>query len=101
MPDAYVIVTMKIADPERYKQYMAAAPAAVKAYGGEYLIRGGRHETLEGDVQPARVAMLRFPSYEHAKAWYDSEQYRAARVRRAGTTEYFNAILVEGVAAPM
>jgi uncharacterized protein (DUF1330 family) len=101
MPVAYVIVDMKITDPERYKQYMAEAPAAVRAFGGEYLVRGGRHETLEGRWQPARVAMLKFPSFEQAKAFYDSEQYRAARARRAGTTEFFNMILVEGVAAPV
>jgi uncharacterized protein (DUF1330 family) len=97
MPAAYVIVQMKISDPERYKAYMAAAPATIAAAGGEYLVRGGRHETLEGDWQPARVAVLRFPSYEQAKAWYDGEQYRAARANRAGATEYFNMILVEGV----
>jgi uncharacterized protein (DUF1330 family) len=101
MPEAYVIVDMKVSDPEQYKQYMAAAPAAVKAYGGEYVIRGGRFEALEGVWQPARVAMLKFPSYERARAWYDSEQYRAARARRAGATEYFNMILVEGVSAPV
>lgn len=98
MPAAYVIVDMKITDPEQYKQYMAAAPAAVKAYGGEYVVRGGRFEALEGGWQPARVAMLKFPSYEQARAWYDSEQYRAARAKRAGSTEYFNMIVVEGVA---
>jgi uncharacterized protein (DUF1330 family) len=101
MAEAFVIVDMKITDPEQYKQYMAAAPAAVKAYGGEYVIRGGRFEALEGGWQPARMAMLKFPSYEQAKAWYDSEQYRAARAKRAGATAYFNAVLVEGVAAPV
>ena len=97
MAEAYVVVDMKITDPERYKAYMAAAPAAVAAFGGEYLVRGGRHETLEGDWRPARIAMLRFPSLEQAKAFYDSENYRAARALRAGTTEYFNMIVVEGV----
>ena len=101
MPAAFLIVTMHITDPEQYKQYMAAAPAAVKAYGGEYLVRGGRHETLEGDWQPHRVAMLRFPSYEQAKAFYDSEHYRGVRAKRAGAVEYFNSVLVEGVAAPV
>ena len=98
---AYLIVEMHITDPERYKDYMAAAPAAVKAAGGEYLVRGGRHETLEGDWQPHRVAILRFPSYEAAKAFYDGQMYRQARTKRAGTTEYFNMVLVEGVAAPV
>ncbi len=101
MPAAYVIVEMNVTDPERYRDYMAAAPAAVKAAGGEYLVRGGRQETLEGDWRPHRVAVVRFPSFEHAKAFYDGEQYRAARARRVGATEYFNMVLVEGVAAPV
>ena len=99
MPAGYVIVEMKISDPERYKEYMAAAPATIAAAGGEYLVRGGRHEPLEGDWQPARLAVLKFPSLEQAKAWYDGERYRAARARRAGATEYFNMVVVEGVDA--
>ena len=101
MPAAYLIVEMRITDIEQYKQYMAEAPAVVKAFGGEYVVRGGRHEALEGDWQPHRVAMLRFPSFEQAKAFYDSEQYRAVRAKRAGAVEYFNSVLVEGVAAPV
>ncbi len=99
MPAAYVLVEMKLTDPEQYKQYMAAAPATVAAAGGEYLARGGRSEVLEGDWQPGRVAVLKFPSFEAAQAWYDGEQYRAARAKRKGATEYFNMIVVEGVAA--
>ena len=99
MPAAYVIVEMKISDPERYKEYMAAAPATIAAAGGEYLVRGGRHESLEGDWQPARLAVLRFPSLERAKTWYEGESYRAARARRAGATEFFNMVVVEGYEA--
>ena len=101
MAAGYVIVEMNISDPERYKQYMAEAPAAVKAAGGEYLVRGGRSEALEGDWRPHRLAVLRFPSYEAAKAWYDGENYVRVRARRAGATEYFNMMLVEGVDAPV
>jgi uncharacterized protein (DUF1330 family) len=98
MPAAYLIVEMNISNPEQYKEYMARAPAAVKAAGGEYLVRGGKQETLEGDWKPHRVAMLRFPSYEQAKAFYDGEMYSQARGFRKGATEYFNMVLVEGVA---
>jgi uncharacterized protein (DUF1330 family) len=99
MPAGYVIVEMKISDPERYKEYMAAAPAAIAAAGGEYVVRGGRHQSLEGDWQPARLAVLKFPSVEQARAWYDGERYRAARAKRAGATEYFNMVVVEGYEA--
>jgi uncharacterized protein (DUF1330 family) len=98
---AYLIVEMNISNPEQYKQYMAAAPAAVKAAGGEYLVRGGRHEALEGDWQPHRVAVLRFPSYEAAKAFYDGDYGTQVKPLRAGATDYFNMVLVEGVAAPV
>jgi uncharacterized protein (DUF1330 family) len=94
---AYVIVEMNISKPEQYKEYMAKAPPAVKAAGGEYLVRGGRHEALEGDWKPHRIAMLRFPSYEQAKAFYDGQMYTEARSHRKDATEYFNMILVEGV----
>ena len=101
MPAAYVIVDMLIADMAQYQQYMAEAPAAVAAAGGEYLVRGGRFEALEGQWQPGRIAMLRFPSYEAAKAFYEGEMYRAARAKRLGATEFFNLVLVEGVPAPV
>ena len=101
MPVAYLIVEMHITDMAQYQLYMAEAPTVVKAHGGEYRVRGGQHESLEGDWKPHRVAMLRFPSYEQAKAFYASAAYQAVRARRAGAVEYFNSVLVEGVAAPV
>ena len=94
---AYIIVYGKVSNPEQYKQYQALSPGAVKAAGGEFIVRGGRSETLEGTLHPDRVVLLRFESYEAGKAFYDSELYLAARQQRAGATEYFNAVLVEGV----
>ena len=101
VPVAYIIVDMQMSDLEQYKKYMAEAPAAVAKAGGEYLVRGGKFETLEGTWQPARIAMLRFPSFEGAKAFYDDEMYKAARAKRSGATSFFNMVLVEGVAAPV
>lgn len=100
MPDAYLLVEMKITDMERYKQYMASAPASLAAYGGEYVVRGGPLEVLEGDWQPVRMAVVRFPSMDSARTWYASELYQAARDKRLGTTEYFNMVLVEGMPRP-
>ena len=101
MPAAYIIVDMLISDMEQYRQYMAEAPAAVAAAGGEYVVRGGRLETLEGQWQPSRVPIVRFPVYDAAKAFYSGEMYEAARAKRAGATQFFNMVLVEGVVAPL
>ena len=96
MPYAYVIVDIKVNDPEQYRQYMAQAPATIAAAGGEYLVRGGQHAVLEGSWQPDRLAMLRFSSMAATQAWYDGERYRAARATRAGATEFFNMVVIEG-----
>ncbi|HEX5784594.1 MAG TPA: DUF1330 domain-containing protein [Burkholderiaceae bacterium] len=101
MAPGYLIVEMNITDMDQYRQYMAEAPAAVKAAGGEYLVRGGQFQVLEGDWQPVRMALLRFPSFDAAKAFYDGEMYRQARAKRAGATSHFNMVLVEGVDAPV
>jgi uncharacterized protein (DUF1330 family) len=102
MPDAYLIVESQITDPEAFKRYAAAAPEAAKLFEGEYLVRGGRMQVLEGDWQPPRLTVLRYPSFEHARAMYDSPAYVHARSLRHGATACFNMVLVEGVeAAPV
>jgi uncharacterized protein (DUF1330 family) len=101
MPAAYLIVESNVTDPEGFKRYMAAAPEAVKAFAGEYLVRGGRMTVLEGDWKPPRLTVLRYPSFEQAQAMYDSPAYVHARSLRQGTTACFNMVLVEGVEAPI
>jgi uncharacterized protein (DUF1330 family) len=44
MPVAHLMVEMKVTDPQKFKGYMAQAPAAVKALVGEYLAREGATE---------------------------------------------------------
>jgi uncharacterized protein (DUF1330 family) len=94
---AYVITFIKVSNPEKYKGYMALSPAAITAAGGEFIVRGGAHEVLEGNFNPARVVIVKFASTAAAKAFHDSALYRQARDARAGATEYFNMIVVEGV----
>jgi uncharacterized protein (DUF1330 family) len=96
---AYVIVNVAIRDTERYKDYVRRATPTVAAHGGQYLARGGRAEKLEGDIAVNRIVVLEFPSYLHARRWYDSPEYRAAlAIRQECSTG--SLIIVEGVEAP-
>ena len=101
MPAAYLIVESQVTDAEAFKAYLAAAPAVVEAFGGQYLVRGGRSEVLEGDWMPPRMTVLRYASFEQAKAMYDSPAYTHARSLRHGATACFNMVLVEGIEAPL
>ena len=101
MAYGYIIVDMQISDMEHYKQYMASAPETVAQAGGEYLARGGTVEVMEGQWEPARMALLRFPNFDAAHDWYHGEMYARARAKRAGATKFFNMVLLEGLAAPV
>ena len=93
---AYLIVNIDVEDPKKYAEYVKVVPAAIAAYGGKYLVRGGAAEKLEGDWEPRRVVVLEFESMEKARQWWDSDEYRGPKeLRRSASTG--NIILVEGL----
>jgi uncharacterized protein (DUF1330 family) len=92
---AYFIVDVEVTDPAGFDEYRKLVPATVEKYGGRFVVRGGRTETLEGNWHPKRVVVLEFPSVEQAKRWYDSEEYREPKALRFRTSKA-NLILVEG-----
>lgn len=100
MAEAFIVVESQVTDPAAFQAYMAAAPAVVREFHGQYLVRGGRMRVLEGDWTPPRLTVLRYPSFEAASAMYDSPAYQAVRALRLGSTACFNMVLVEGVDAP-
>lgn len=91
----YVVLTIKVADAERYRDYIALAPATVAMYGGKYLVRGGRTASLEGGQSLERVVLLEFESFDKAEQWWHSEAYRAPKLLRQGASTG-NVFLVEG-----
>lgn len=96
--NAYVIANIDIRDPVRYKDYVKLTPDTIAPFGGRFIARGGRAETLEGDTATNRIVIIEFPNYDKARAWYDSAGYRVARaIRQSASTG--SLILVEGVEA--
>ena len=93
---AYVIVDITVTDPERYEDYKKLAPPAIAAYGGKYVVRGGKSEILEGNWEPNRIVILEFESTEKAKEFINSPEYREARALRHETASS-NMIVVEGL----
>ena len=97
MNSAYAIADIDVTDPQQYEEYKKLSSLAMKAHGAEVCVRGGKAEVLEGEWRPQRIVMLKFPSMEKARAFYDSAEYRAARKARAGAA-VMRMIVVEGAA---
>ena len=93
---AYVVVETDVTDPERYEQYKAAAPAAIAAAGGRYLVRGGELTVFEGEWQPSRLVVLEFEDLAAARRWYASEAYQEARKLREGAAR-LRMVAVQGI----
>lgn len=92
----YIIARINVTDPEQYEEYKKLSPGAIAAFGGEFIVRGGETETMEGPEETHRVVVVRFESMEQAKACYQSDGYQFAKSKRQGAAEA-QFVVVEGV----
>lgn len=93
---AYMIFDIEVTDPAAFEQYRKLARASIEAFGGRYIVRGGRHETLEGEWPLKRVVILEFASHDQARAWWSSAEYRDAKALRLRSAKS-RMFVVEGV----
>ena len=91
----YIIGEVEVTDRTKYEEYITVAPSTIAAYGGRYIVRAGKAENLEGDWDPKRIVVLEFDSFERAKEWWASEEYRAPKALRQSAS-VSNIIVVEG-----
>ncbi len=95
MPKGYWIARVDVRDPERYKDYVAAAKPAFEKYGASFLARGGVFTPLEGQAR-GRNVVIEFPSLQHAVDCYNSPEYQiAAKIRQQVADA--EMVVVEGV----
>jgi uncharacterized protein (DUF1330 family) len=92
---AYVIfIRERTCDPSELETYSKMAPAGLVGHSVTFRALYGHHEVVEGP-EVEGVAILEFPSFEEAKAWYNNPAYSAAREHRLKGGEY-RGVIVEG-----
>lgn len=94
MAKGYWVANVDVRDLEQYKKYVAANATAFNKYGAKFLVRAGRHEVPEGQMN-SRIVVIEFPDYETALACYKSPEYREAMALRLPVAEG-NLAIVEG-----
>ena len=93
---AYVVVDVEVKDPVRYEEYRKQVLPTLQAYGGRFLVRGGKVDVLEGSWSPRRLVIVEFPDVAKAKAWWASVEYAAPKAIRQSASDT-DMIVVEGV----
>jgi uncharacterized protein (DUF1330 family) len=93
---AYLIGDIEVPDLKRYEVYRRDLAAIVARHGGEYLVRGGEFEVIEGDWQPVRLFLFRFPDRKAIHAFLDDPDYQPLRKLR-GLIAKTRLIAVDGI----
>jgi uncharacterized protein (DUF1330 family) len=93
---AYIVFTREhVRDQAELKNYSEKAGPAMKGHPVTVLAAYGRSEVIEGPATEG-VVILQFPTFEEAKAWYESPAYRDACKHRFAGADY-RAVIVQGV----
>jgi len=90
----YLLVDVDIHNIDEYKKYLDKVKPMVEKFGGKYLARGGKFITKEGQEYQRNV-IIEFPSFEKAKAAYESEEYKKA-LKVLGNGMDRTLVIVEG-----
>ena len=76
MAKGYWIAHVDVTSDEGYKPYAAANPAIFKKFGGRFIIRGGKFQSMEGTSRTRNV-VIEFPDFQAALDCYNSPEYQA------------------------
>jgi len=92
----YLLVEINVKDPEGFNEYAEKATKTVEQYGGQFIVLGGKTQTIEGADPDGSFVIIKFDSVDAVQKWLSSPEYSAVkgiRHRTADTRQY----LVEGL----
>jgi uncharacterized protein (DUF1330 family) len=93
---AFVVITKtRTRNKSELDLYAKHAPTFMSGHQATFLARFGACEVKEG-AGAESVAIIQFPTFEEAKAWYESPAYQEASQHRYKGGDY-NIVIVEGV----
>lgn len=88
MAKGYWISRVDVADPEKYKEYVAANAVAFKKYGARFIVPGGKFESPEGSSRARNVSIKRRSKYGSQSRPVMLSSLRAVTVRSPRKPSY-------------
>lgn len=93
---AFIVVDVKIKNPEAYDEYKNLAKPIAEKFGGVYRVRGGALDVRQTELwSPTRIVIIEFPDVQSAQAFVESEEYAPVRSMRENNAEC-TLFIVEG-----
>jgi uncharacterized protein (DUF1330 family) len=94
---AYVVIDVKVSDPEGFGRYAREAAELLGRYGGRNILFDQKPVVLEGAWQPSSLVIQEFPDAATVTRWYNSPEYQRLKEMRE---RYSQITLVVGENAP-
>jgi uncharacterized protein (DUF1330 family) len=95
-PPGLYIAEHDIQDAKVYASYSDRAAETVKTFGGHFVVRGGKADSLQGEPPKGRLVVIAFDSVEKAQAWYNSPVYQEIKPIRLRAAKS-RVLIAEGV----
>ena len=92
---AYIIGQVTVHDSVEYEKYLSAFMPAFIPFSGRVLVASEDTEVIEGQWPRTRTVILEFPTKDHAKRWYNSEEYQMV-VKHRFKAATANIVLANG-----
>ena len=96
MAAAYMIIGVTVTDEASFGPYAQEVPSMMAKYGGEVVVVDDNFEVLEGSFDRKRAVILKFPSMEQARDFYNSDEYAPMIELRKACTDG-DVVLVQGL----
>jgi uncharacterized protein (DUF1330 family) len=93
---SFFIAQININDPEEYDKYLEGFDEVFAGYNGEVIVVDDNPIILEGEWSYTRLVVIKFPSSDDVRRWYDSAAYQALAHHRHRASKA-DIILVEGL----
>ena len=84
---AYMVVQIKVTDPDKFARYREVVPRVVEAFGGRYIVRGATVEVLEGSHDGRRFVLFEFPSMDAIRTFWHSSEYADVKALRENAAD--------------
>jgi len=73
----FFVATATVKDPQKFQEYAKKAGETLVPHQGELVLRGKKDDVLAGHADHQTVGIIKFPSQDALKAWFNSDAYQA------------------------
>ena len=85
---------LQITDDSMYREYVKKATVIVTRFGGEYIIKSEKFETISGEWETKRILLIRFENRKKFDECFQSDEYKKIVHLRLNST-VSKAIVIE------